>query len=83
MHKAWKYKKKTGRVSSPAIDKYYEKARSAGVLGGKILGAGGGGFLLIYCEQKYQDEVRKVMSDLKETEFRLESQGSRVIYVEG
>jgi len=83
MHNAWKYKKKTGRVSNPAIDKYYEKARSAGVLGGKILGAGGGGFLLLYCEQKYQDEVRKVMSDLKETEFHLESQGSRIIYVEG
>lgn len=83
MHKAWSFKKKTGKVSNPEIDKYYEEARSAGALGGKILGAGGGGFLLVYCEKKHQEKVRKALSDLKETKFHLEPQGSRIIYVEG
>ncbi|UCD13649.1 MAG: kinase, partial [Thermoplasmatales archaeon] len=83
LHKAWQYKKKTGKVSNAEIDKYYEKARSAGVLGGKILGAGGGGFILVYCEQQHQKKVRDRLSDLKETEFHLEPQGSRIIYVEG
>lgn len=82
MHTAWQYKKKTGKVSNPEIDKYYEKVRSAGALGGKILGAGGGGFLLVYCEQPAQKKVRERLSDLKETEFHLEPQGSRIIYVE-
>ena len=83
MHKAWLCKKKTGKVSNPEIDKYYEEARSAGALGGKILGAGGGGFLLLYCEEEHQGKVRKTLSNLKETEFHLEPQGSRIIYVEG
>ena len=82
MHTAWQYKKKTGKVSNPEIDKYYEKVRSAGALGGKILGAGGGGFLLVYCEQPAQKKVRERLSDLKETEFHLEPQGCRIIYVE-
>lgn len=82
MHKAWNYKKKTGKVTNFDIDKYYEKARSAGALGGKILGAGGGGFLLLYCEHERQKSVRKALSNLKETEFHLEPQGSRIIYVE-
>lgn len=82
LNKAWQYKKKTGKVSNPKIDKYYEKARAAGTLGGKILGAGGGGFLLLYCEKRYQKKVRERLSNLKETEFNLEPQGSRIIYVE-
>ncbi len=82
LNKAWQYKKKTGKVSNPKIDKYYEKARAAGTLGGKILGAGGGGFLLLYCEKRYQKKVRDRLSNLKETEFNLEPQGSRIIYVE-
>lgn len=82
MHTAWQYKKKTGKVSNPEIDNYYEKVRSAGALGGKILGAGGGGFLLVYCEQQHHKNVRERLSDLKESEFHLEPQGSRIIYVE-
>jgi D-glycero-alpha-D-manno-heptose-7-phosphate kinase len=82
LNKAWQYKKKTGKVSNAEIDTYYEKARSAGALGGKILGAGGGGFLLLYCEKRHQQKVRDRLSNLKETEFHLEPQGSRIIYVE-
>lgn len=82
MHKDWTYKKKTGDVSTLSIDKYYEKAKTAGSGGGKIVGAGGGGFLFIYCEERHQDSVRRALTDLKETKFCLEPQGSRIIYVE-
>ena len=88
LHKEWTYKKKTGEVSTPSIDKYYEKARSAGASGGKILGAGGGGFLLLYCklllgnDEGYQYNVREALKGLKQTRFNLEPQGSRIIYVE-
>jgi len=82
MHKAWELKKKTGKVSNPEIDTYYEKARAAGALGGKILGAGGGGFLLLYAEHQHHQKIRDALSGLKETSFRLEPQGSRIIYVE-
>jgi len=53
LHRGWLYKKELANgISNPIIDEYYEKALSVGALGGKILGAGGGGFLLIFCELK-------------------------------
>jgi D-glycero-alpha-D-manno-heptose-7-phosphate kinase len=64
------------------IDTVYEKARSAGAIGGKILGAGGGGFLLLYCEEQYQEKVRNALHGLRELSFTLEPQGSRIIYME-
>ena len=82
LHTAWELKKKTGRVSNMEIDTVYEKARSAGALGGKILGAGGGGFILLYCEEQYQEKVRNALHGLKELSFTLEPQGSRIIYME-
>jgi len=83
LHRGWCLKKElAGGISNPAIDEYYEKARRAGAVGGKILGAGGGGFLLFYCEEGKQAAVREALSDLKETPFRLEPQGSKIIYVE-
>ncbi len=82
LHTAWEYKKKTGKVTNKTIDTIYKKARKAGALGGKILGAGGGGFLLLYIEKQKQEPVRKALNDLTETSFRLEPQGSRIIYVE-
>jgi D-glycero-alpha-D-manno-heptose-7-phosphate kinase len=82
LHQAWIYKKKlVGTISNDIIDTYYEKARAAGALGGKILGAGGGGFLLFYCEKQNQSRVREALSDLKELPFRFEPQGSKIIYV--
>jgi len=82
LHEGWTFKKKTGKVSNPEIDSYYDKSRKSGALGGKILGAGGGGFLLLYCEQKNQSAVRAKLSNLKELSFHLEPQGSKIIYVE-
>ncbi len=82
LHKGWMYKQQlASKISNPIINSYYEKARAAGALGGKILGSGGGGFLLFYCEPHKQDAVRGALSMLKETPFRFESSGSRIIYV--
>ncbi len=82
LHENWLLKQKLANgITNPAINGYYEKAREAGALGGKILGSGGGGFLLIYCEEKNQNKVREALSDLKEASFNFESQGSRIIYV--
>lgn len=82
LHKGWFYKKKlASKISNPSIDKYYQKARIAGAMGGKILGSGGGGFLLLYCPKKHQGRVRKALKNLKETSFNFEPQGSRIVYV--
>jgi D-glycero-alpha-D-manno-heptose-7-phosphate kinase len=82
LHNGWTYKKKTGNVTNPQIDKYYDKALKAGAIGGKILGAGGGGFLLLYCEESYQEKVRKSLSGLKEVIFNLKSHGSKIVFKE-
>ncbi|MDO8527218.1 MAG: GHMP kinase, partial [Deltaproteobacteria bacterium] len=82
LHEGWMYKKELASgVSNFAIDGYYEKARRAGALGGKVLGAGGGGFLVLYCEEEHHDNVRKSLADLKECDFSFEPQGSKIIYV--
>ena len=81
LHKGWIYKKGlASNISNPVIDKYYENAISAGALGGKILGSGGGGFLLFFCEKNYHDKVRKALVDLKEAHFEFDPEGSRIIY---
>ncbi|KYK28099.1 hypothetical protein AYK20_01685 [Thermoplasmatales archaeon SG8-52-1] len=82
LHKGWTYKKKTGNVTNPQIDEYYDKALKAGANGGKILGAGGGGFLLLYCEGKYQDKVRKSLENLREVDFHIKSHGSKIVFRE-
>lgn len=82
LHEGWLYKKKLASgISTALIDDYYEKALRAGAIGGKILGAGGGGFLLLYCEKEHQNKVREQMSGLKEIPFSFEPQGSKIIYV--
>ncbi len=82
LHQGWLYKTKlASRITNHKIDEYYDKARKAGAVGGKVLGAGGGGFLLLYCDEKYQNKVRQALIDLKESPFKLEPQGSKIIYV--
>lgn len=82
LHEGWEHKKKLSHnVSNNGIDECYEKARKAGAVGGKILGAGGGGFLLLYCEENLQNDVRRALSNLKESPFSFEPQGSKIIYV--
>jgi len=82
LHKGWLYKQKlASNITNPIINSYYEKAREAGAIGGKILGSGGGVFLLIYCEERNQNNVRKTLSNLKELSFKFEPEGSKIIYV--
>lgn len=82
LHRGWQLKKELASgISNDKIDQYYEKALDAGALGGKVLGAGGGGFLLLYCPKSKQPQVRKALSDLPALEFSFEPEGSKIIYV--
>ena len=82
LHEGWTYKRKlASKISNSQIDEWYQKARDAGALGGKIAGAGGGGFLLLYCDEDKQDKVRSALSEMKSYAVDLESQGSKIIYV--
>lgn len=81
MDHTWKLKKQTGSaVSTSNIDMLYEKGIKAGALGGKLLGAGGGGFLVFYVQPEYKENVKKAMSDLLYIPFEFEDGGTRVIY---
>jgi D-glycero-alpha-D-manno-heptose-7-phosphate kinase len=81
LHEGWLLKKQmSNRISNGAIDELYQKARNAGALGGKITGAGGGGYLLLYCTHQYQDDVRAALCELSELPFHLERDGSKVIF---
>jgi len=83
LHEGWLLKKDlAGGISNPEINGYYQKALEAGAVGGKLLGAGGGGFLLFYCEKEHQANVRKALLGLKETPFTFEPQGGKIIYVQ-
>lgn len=81
LHKGWIYKQKlAAKITNPIIDDYYNRARKAGAIGGKLLGSGGGGFLLLYCEEKNQNKVRTALSELREAPFKFEPEGSKIIY---
>lgn len=81
LHVAWEMKKRlASKISNDFIDGLYEKAREAGARGGKIAGAGGGGFLMLYCNRDKQERVREVMQQLPELPFHLERDGSKVIF---
>lgn len=81
LNKGWKHKKQlSDRISNGQIDEIYNRALDAGALGGKISGAGGGGFLLLYCPRDKQDSVRVALSHLVELPFHLERDGSKVIF---
>ncbi len=77
----WRLKRQTGSViSTDSIDSLYEKGIAAGALGGKLLGAGGGGFLLFYVQPERQAAVREAMKGLLHVPFAFEDDGTRVIY---
>ena len=82
LHRNWEQKKRYAQgVSNTAIDEAYELARRAGATGGKITGAGGGGFLMIYCEAPYQAAVTQILERrcLRRMDYRFESQGAQVL----
>ena len=77
----WRLKKSTGsRISTSTIDEMYARGISAGALGGKLLGAGNGGFLVFYVQEDKQDAVRQAMHDLLEIPFKFEDNGTQVLY---
>lgn len=77
----WKLKRQTGSaVSTENIDLLYEKGMEAGALGGKLLGAGGGGFLVFYVQPEKQEAVKRAMRNLMHIPFEFEDGGTRVIH---
>lgn len=84
LHENWLLKKRlASKISNVEIDGVYDKAVSNGAVGGKVLGAGGGGVLLVYCEEGSQDALRRAMRPLREIPFRFDSEGSKVVYSDG
>ncbi len=81
LDKSWKLKRSTGnKISTNQIDEIYERAINAGVLGGKLLGAGGGGFMLFYVPEEKQENVKEALKDLLMVPFKFEDEGTSVIY---
>jgi D-glycero-alpha-D-manno-heptose-7-phosphate kinase len=81
IHQSWQLKKRlAGTISNGHIDEIYQAARAAGAMGGKITGAGGGGFLLLYVPYEHQNRVRTALHGLQELPFRLEADGTKVIF---
>ncbi len=82
LDEAWQLKRSlTTKISNPAIDRLYEAARAAGAWGGKLLGAGGGGFLLLAADPDRHDAVRAACAGAQELPVRLERGGSKVVYM--
>lgn len=82
LHRGWEVKRTIEGVTTPEIDAWYEKARAAGALGGKLLGAGGGGFLLFYVPRDKQAAVRRALDELRELPISFDSHGSRIIFID-
>jgi D-glycero-alpha-D-manno-heptose-7-phosphate kinase len=81
LHEAWEAKRSLGPlVSNPEVDAMYGAARSAGAVGGKLTGAGGGGFLLLYVPLDRQEEVRDALSRYIHVPFRFDFSGSQIIF---
>ena len=82
LDEGWQAKKRiSGKISNPRIDHIYDLARCKGALGGKITGAGGGGFLLLYCESERQEAVRSALraEGVQEMAFAFDNNGTQVI----
>lgn len=81
LHESWKIKRTlSDRISTPFIDEVYSRAKKAGALGGKILGAGGGGFLLLFVEPEKQSKVRHQLNKLLEIPIKFENLGTQIIF---
>lgn len=78
---SWELKRKLSpNISSGEIDEIYKRAKEAGAIGGKLLGAGGGGFLLLYVEPEYQENVKNTLKNFLYVPFVFEHDGTQVIY---
>lgn len=80
LHEAWQCKRSmSDQVSNPALDQIYDAARDAGAIGGKLLGAGGGGFMLLFARPEHQARIRETLKHLVHVPFSFEDSGSRVM----
>jgi D-glycero-alpha-D-manno-heptose-7-phosphate kinase len=83
LDRGWKMKRSiSSMISNATIDRLYERACAAGALGGKIAGAGGGGFLLLYCPKSAQARVREALRELQSLDVRLDWGGARIAFVQ-
>lgn len=81
LHQTWELKRSlTDKISNSTIDEIYSNARQAGALGGKLLGAGGGGFMLFFVRPEDHHKVREKLNNFLEVKFRLEYSGSQIIF---
>ncbi len=81
LHEAWNIKRSlTNKISTPAIDTIYETAIQKGATGGKLLGAGGGGFILFFVKPENQQNIRDALKNLLEVPFEFENHGSQIIF---
>lgn len=81
LHENWLMKKSlAGGISIPLVDEAYETALQNGALGGKLLGAGGGGFLLFYCQPQHQPQLIKALTYIRPFPFRFDTLGSQIIF---
>jgi D-glycero-alpha-D-manno-heptose-7-phosphate kinase len=81
LNETWQLKKKLSPVITTShLDDIYDRARNSGAIGGKLLGAGGGGFMLLYAKPEDQPRVKLAMGNLLQVPFRFENSGSRIIY---
>lgn len=79
----WALKKTMAHgVTTKQIDRWYEKAKRAGAMGGKILGAGGGGFLLLHADLKKHEKIKRNLGELIPLDFKFEQQGSKIIFID-
>ena len=82
LHEGWLMKKSlTKGISNPLIDELYDKGLASGALGGKLLGAGGAGFILFYCPKERQNQFRLKMQEINEMHFNFDDFGSKIIYI--
>jgi D-glycero-alpha-D-manno-heptose-7-phosphate kinase len=83
LHRGWEMKRAISpQITTSLIDDFYSRARDAGALGGKLAGAGGGGFLLLYCPRHAQAQVRDALSELQSLEFRFDWGGARIAFAQ-
>ncbi|HEX7702450.1 MAG TPA: hypothetical protein VF403_17040, partial [Kofleriaceae bacterium] len=81
MHEHWENKRKrSSGMSNPKIDEWYEQGRKAGAIGGKLVGAGGGGFLMFYAPEPMKVRAAMVDAGLEEVRFRFDFDGARVVF---
>ena len=81
LHESWKIKRNlTDKISNPKIDQIYDSARNKGALGGKLIGAGGGGFMVFFAKPEFHNQIRENLKNLIEVPIQFENSGSRIIF---